>query len=58
MVTRKEIAAWYNISPVTLNKRLVEIGICKGQRISPKELNIIFEELGKPLDAKELDFVK
>ncbi|MBI9052321.1 MAG: hypothetical protein JEY96_00795 [Bacteroidales bacterium] len=58
MVTRKEIAAWYKINPATLNKRLDAIGICRGQRISPKELKIIFEELGKPLEDSEFDFTK
>jgi DNA invertase Pin-like site-specific DNA recombinase len=50
MITRKELANMYGISTDTLTKRLKELGIDKRSRITPKELDRIYEELGKPYE--------
>jgi uncharacterized protein YjcR len=50
----KEIAGLYNISPKTLRRWLTpfakEIGERKGHSYTPKQIRIIFEELGIPGD--------
>lgn len=48
MLTKKELASAYCIHRNTLTKRLNEIGVKKSGRLSPRELALIFEELGRP----------
>jgi len=48
MITKKELANAYCIHRHTLTKRITNLGINKKARLSPKDLIIIFEELGTP----------
>ncbi|WP_047452566.1 helix-turn-helix domain-containing protein [Alistipes sp. ZOR0009] len=48
MLTKKELANAYGIHPQTMSSRLKELGITGKQRIKPKDLEKIYEELGKP----------
>lgn len=50
--TRKELADAYGISRNTLTKRLDELGIKERDRLSPKDLITIFEELGTPYSVE------
>lgn len=49
MLTKKELAAAYGIHPETLKTRLKEIGITGKKRISIKEQERIYQELGEPV---------
>lgn len=55
MYTRQELAALYGVSRNTITRRLKEMGIVGGKMITPKQLNLIIEELGK-WDENENDF--
>ncbi len=55
MYTRTELADLYGVSPNTFAKRLKAIGIKGRERITPKQLTLIIEELGMWND-KENDF--
>lgn len=48
MITKKELAALYCCHPNTMSTRLKAIGIEPKKRISPKVLQYIYEEFGKP----------
>lgn len=52
MYTREEIASWYSITVRTLTQMLRDAGIMTGDskktRITPKQLQAIFEEFGRP----------
>lgn len=50
MSTRNELATAYNLHINTLAKRLKEIGIPSRKRLTPKEIKLVFEELGEPGD--------
>ncbi|NTW18187.1 MAG: DUF4248 domain-containing protein [Nostocales cyanobacterium W4_Combined_metabat2_030] len=47
--TRKEMANLYKIHHTTLARRLRELGIpANGKRLTPKQVRLIYEELGEP----------
>jgi hypothetical protein len=48
MMTRDELASKYGIHRNTLSKRISEFNIESKLRLTPKDLNRIFEELGEP----------
>ena len=49
MYTRKELAEAYGINPKTLTTRIRELGILTRNRLTPKQINHIFAELGEPV---------
>jgi hypothetical protein len=53
MITKKELAGAYCVHRNTLARKLNEIGINKAGRLSPKELEKIFEEFGEPQSIKK-----
>jgi len=52
MISKNELANMYGISRETLRKRLNEIGITTRHRITPKEVEKIFDEFGHPESMK------
>lgn len=48
MLTRKEIARAYKIHPNTLTRRIRTMGINTRDLLTPKQVRIIFDTLGKP----------
>lgn len=48
MITKKEVASSYGICTKTLTKRLKEIGINTRNRLTLRQLELIYEELGNP----------
>lgn len=48
ITTRKELSVAYNMSFRTLKKRLEAIGITHNWKLTPKEIDYIFQELGYP----------
>lgn len=48
MLTKKELALAYGVHPHTLRTRLKEIGIEGKRRISVKDVERIYQELGEP----------
>jgi len=55
MITRKELANLYAVSPNTMAKRLKALGINTRERLCPKQLEYIYEELGEP---QKLQYLK
>jgi hypothetical protein len=55
MITKNELASLYGISRQTLSKRLKALNINTRERLSPKQLEYIYEELGEP---QKLDYLK
>jgi response regulator of citrate/malate metabolism len=54
MTTKKELANAYQISRETLRKNLNALGIKTTQKlITPKELELIYAELGKPEEYRK-----
>ncbi len=55
MFTRKEIAELYSITTATLAKRILaaKIEIKSRTRVTPKEFELIIEELGHPVELRE-----
>jgi len=48
MITKKELADMYNVSRNTISKRLAELGIKTRKRLTPLQVEHVYEELGHP----------
>jgi len=54
MITKKELADMYNVSRNTISKRLAELGIKTRKRLTPLQVEHVYEELGHPEKLKGL----
>ena len=48
LLTKKELAAMYGVTRKTMAKKLNSLGINQREMLTPKQVLMVFEEMGNP----------